>query len=320
MLLASCSEGDRNPWFIRCVDHCSRTGCTEVPGQAKDCNTICNTLSPLDLAASRWDCNADCKYHCMWQVEEARQAQGNHEVYKYYGKWPFTRVLGMQEMASVVFSLLNLAAHAHNLHRFTAQHKLLRKQTKANYPFLYIWIIYSLISINAWVASAIFHTRDTSVTEKLDYFSADALVMCSSVTALIHIFSITTPLKTVLLVLLALAALLRHYYYMLFVRFDYGYNMQVCIVLGISQALLWLAWCIQIKHPHRQMLYKFLACIHVAMLLEVLDFPPIWNLFDAHSVWHAATVGIIYLWYGFLLGDMQWQMQQHMSGAGTGNH
>ena len=36
---------------------------------------------------------------------------------KYYGKWPFQRVLGMQEVFSVVFSLANLAAHAHNLRK-----------------------------------------------------------------------------------------------------------------------------------------------------------------------------------------------------------
>jgi post-GPI attachment to proteins factor 3 len=40
-----------------------------------------------------------------------------HQPIKYYGKWPFRRVAGMQEFFSVLFSLGNLVAHAHNLVR-----------------------------------------------------------------------------------------------------------------------------------------------------------------------------------------------------------
>ncbi|KAJ7566674.1 hypothetical protein O6H91_02G114000 [Diphasiastrum complanatum] len=33
------------------------------------------------------------------------------EPVTYHGKWPFDRILGLQEPASVVFSLLNLLEH-----------------------------------------------------------------------------------------------------------------------------------------------------------------------------------------------------------------
>ena len=36
---------------------------------------------------------------------------------QYNGKWPFVRVLGMQEACAVAFSLANLAAHASGLRR-----------------------------------------------------------------------------------------------------------------------------------------------------------------------------------------------------------
>jgi hypothetical protein len=136
----------------------------------------------------------------------------------------------MQELASVVFSLLNLAAHAHNLHRIRRELWAQRtKATKAHYPYGNLWIANALFSINAWICSAMFHSRDTRVTERLDYFSADALVMWSTLSSLIRVFAITSPLRIAAVLALGLVALLRHYYYMQFVSFDYSYNQQVGI-------------------------------------------------------------------------------------------
>ena len=39
------------------------------------------------------------------------------------------------------------------------------------YPFLGLWVAYSLVNINAWLWSSVFHCRDTRLTERLDYFS-----------------------------------------------------------------------------------------------------------------------------------------------------
>lgn len=43
--------------------------------------------------------------------------------------------------------------------------------------------------------------------------------------------------------------------------------------------------------------------VNVAMLLEVLDFPPILGVLDAHSLWHAATAPLAYLFYSFIECD-----------------
>ena len=40
-----------------------------------------------------------------------------------------------------------------------------------------------------------------------------------------------------------------------------------------------------------------------AMSLELLDFPPIGRILDAHALWHAATVPIGEMWYNFLIED-----------------
>ena len=43
-------------------------------------------------------------------VREGVHRAAGWPTVKYFGKWPFTRVLGMQEPASVAFSLMNMGA------------------------------------------------------------------------------------------------------------------------------------------------------------------------------------------------------------------
>ncbi|MPC82869.1 Post-GPI attachment to proteins factor 3 [Portunus trituberculatus] len=53
-------------------------------------------------------------------------------------KWPFARVWGMQEPASVFFSVLNLLAHAINLHWF-------RKTVPSIAPLYKMWIFHAVL-------------------------------------------------------------------------------------------------------------------------------------------------------------------------------
>ncbi|PVU93952.1 hypothetical protein BB559_003130 [Furculomyces boomerangus] len=39
----------------------------------------------------------------------------------------------------------------------------------------------------------------------------------------------------------------------------------------------------------------------LAFSLEAFDFPPLWDTFDAHSLWHAATIPITFYWYRWLI-------------------
>ena len=86
----------------------------------------------------------------------------------------------MQEPAAAIFSLLNLLAHIQLLRRF------LRK-IHPEAPMRNVWIMYGLVSINAWICSTIFHSRDVSLTEKLDYFSAFSIVVYSLLTFFMRI-------------------------------------------------------------------------------------------------------------------------------------
>lgn len=55
----------------------------------------------------------------------------------------------------------------------------------------------------------------------------------------------------------------------------------------------------------RRTLLLFVLSVNLAALFEVLDFPPLLGLVDAHSMWHALTVPLTPLWYRFMCEDHQ---------------
>ena len=82
-----------------------------------------------------------------------------------------------------------------------------------------------------------------------------------------------------------------------------GLNMIVCVVIGVLQLIIWAVWGLVTKHPARYKLWTVILATALAMLLEIFDFPPVWGIFDAHSIWHAATLPITYLWWSFIKDD-----------------
>lgn len=82
-----------------------------------------------------------------------------------------------------------------------------------------------------------------------------------------------------------------------------GLNMIVCVVIGAAQLVIWATWGFMTRHPARLKLWTVVFGATFAMLLEVFDFPPLWGIFDAHAIWHAATLPITYLWWGFIKDD-----------------
>ena len=60
------------------------------------------------------------------------------------------------------------------------------------------------------------------------------------------------------------------------------------------------------KHLVRWMFVVFVVGMHACMLLEVLDFPPLLGLLDAHALWHAATPPFVFAWYRMFAADAAW--------------
>ena len=221
-------------------------------------------------------------------------------VVQYHGKWPFYRFLGIQEPFSVLFSFLNLAAHRQGLAKVrdnVPNSNLLK-------PF-YQWLSY--IGMTSWVFSMLFHTRDFNWTEKLDYFAAGASVMYGLYYTPIRIFRLEqkrSPIKQTFLrtwTATCVALYLAHVLYLTFWSWDYTYNMAANVAAGVVHNVLWSWFSItsyrKLKKPWAAWPGLIVAWIILAMSLELLDFPPLGGMIDAHSLWHLGTIGPTIWWY-----------------------
>jgi hypothetical protein len=141
------SSGDRSNEFQRCLQQCARQSCT---ADGRPLRAL-----PLALRLTLWTCTDDCKYVCMHTLTDLA-AESGVRAQQYYGKWPFWRYAGMQEPAAVAFSLANLLMHVLGL-------DWLRRGVHPTHPMRHFYITWAYISVNAWIWSAVFHTRGASI-------------------------------------------------------------------------------------------------------------------------------------------------------------
>ena len=194
-----------------------------------------------------------------------------------------------------------------------------------------------------WFWSAVFHTRDFRFTERMDYFAAGANVMYGFFLAPVKVWkwylpstgasssapsavkekkaalsgasgaSSTTPLLLRLWALLCFSLYCSHVYYLTCVRWSYTYNMAANVVIGALTNVVWSYFAIQHYAKLKQLWAAtpglIVTWLILAMSLELLDFPPIWDAVDAHSLWHAATVAPTLMWYGFLIRDAKREVE-----------
>lgn len=297
------SYGDDQEEFQQCYKECfSRQDCT-LQTFSKD--------QSLLLRLFYWDCHSECEYKCMWKVESANRDKGL-PVYQYHGKWPFYRIFGIQEFFSSLFSMGNLMAHVYGFHRIYRQAGSGLDRRLPQW-FLHGPILVSyLYSLNAWWWSTIFHARDTQTTMYLDYFSAMALLLTSLNLALVRAFNIHSKRKQLILAIFLGLFLFNHVRYMIQVKFNFGWNMKVAIIVGVAYLLLFSIWSVghlaKGKRSHAKL--SLVACLagFAAASLELLDFSPLLGLLDAHALWHCATIPIILLWYTFFRQDALYDM------------
>ncbi|KAH9647266.1 Post-GPI attachment to proteins factor 3 [Citrus sinensis] len=238
-LLISCtlpalyaSDGDADPIYKGCVEQCEKTGCV-----GDKCFQHCNFSSdgkpidgpwylqePLYLRWKQWDCSSDCRYHCMLAREGEREKVGDKPV-KYHGKWPFRRVYGIQEPVAVALSALNLSIQFHGWMSFfiLLYYKLpLRPDKKTYYEYTGLWHIYGILAMNSWFWSAVFHSRDVELTEKLDCSSAVALLGFNFILAILRAFSVRDEAARVMVAAPLIAFVTTHILYLNFYKLDHG--------------------------------------------------------------------------------------------------
>lgn len=284
----ACSYGDRSYIFMKCLSNCGNANCTS---QSKFF-----TQQTWYLWLLQWSCKDECRYECMWKTVDAFQKDGSG-VPQFYGKWPFVRFFGIQEPASVLFSILNGVWHL----RILTYRKLVPSTT----PMYYIWHIYALIGFNAWFWSTVFHAKDTEFTEKMDYFCAFSLVLSNYYAVLCRLLGTTPFYRPVGLAALLICWYAYHVYKLAFIHFDYGYNMNVNVLVGVLNFVGWIYFAYKegLKKPYVQKCVICMFGLTFLVLLELLDFPPLLWTLDAHAMWHAGTAPLCYLWYSFVIED-----------------
>uniref|UniRef100_A0A2N9FVM2 Post-GPI attachment to proteins factor 3 n=1 Tax=Fagus sylvatica TaxID=28930 RepID=A0A2N9FVM2_FAGSY len=250
----------------------------------------------------------DCRYHCMLAREDEREQLG-HKPVKYHGKWPFWRVYGIQEPVAVALSALNLSMQFHGWLSFfiLVYYKLPSMDKRTHYEYTGLWHIYGILSMNSWFWSAVFHSRDVELTEKLDYSSAVALLGFSLIIAILRAFNVRDEAARVMVAAPLIAFVTTHILYLNFYKLDYGLNMKVCVAMGVIQLLVWAIWAGVTRHPSRWKLWFVVVGGGLAMLLEIYDFPPYQGFVDAHALGHATTIPSTYLWWSFIRDDAEFR-------------
>jgi post-GPI attachment to proteins factor 3 len=296
-VLVLASMGDRSEYYYNCMKTCKASNCTN------DRLSVFDARQPLHLKLLGWECVDECKYECMWATTNWFMKH-RQRVPQFYGKWPFVRIFGVQEPASAFASILNLLSHFNMINK-------MNKKSSPKTHFRDLWNLFGLLSINAWLWSTIFHTRDFGFTEKMDYFSGFALVLYQFNSFFIRMFRLNNDqLSRVALYTISVLSLLYFVYhvnYLSTVSFDYGYNMKVNITIGFLNSICWLAWSFY-KYFYTNSKYVYRCALSVllidlSMVLEIFDFSPLLWLFDSHALWHFSTIFIPYFWYQFLIDD-----------------
>ena len=218
--------------FNMCLHQCHTDGCasvrvphsgskTSTGGCVPACahggpkNGTAPREFPLTLRLARWNCESDCKYRCMQTLQTVRIGEGLRAA-KYFGKWSFRRVWGLQEIVSSLASLANAAVHARYLPMLLAAaaaaaaaaaseakegtHSASSSSSSSSSPppsFAALWVLNAGVNVNGWAWSAVFHARDTPSTHFMDYTSANLIFFFALFAAVVgvntHTLSASIP-------------------------------------------------------------------------------------------------------------------------------
>lgn len=296
VVMTTASAGEGSWLFHRCMWDCNEQACRD--------DTVFQSIQPWYMRWLQWTCRDECDYHCMWHTVEA-MLQNNKRVPQFHGKWPFIHFYGIQEPASVLFSILNGLPHIYMILKF-------RKTVSSNSPMYIIWHLYAMVGVNTWFWSAVFHARDKPFTELMDYCCAFSFVNFSFCILWLRVLGTENRLLVGTISAVFLSLYIYHISYLAQGHLDYGYNMKANIAIGLLNAACWLTWCFRSRREQPYVWKAATVTISLVLLLslELGDFPPYLWIFDAHSLWHAGTVGLTFVWYSFVIDDCHYLLDQ----------
>ena len=315
------SRGDRLEGFRRCEAACRGVGpphCASAYGRpAVGCVGASASLlhrlagagqGAADPAAVERECALLCASAVAAYLKETgRPAE------KFHGRWAFRRSGGLAEPLSAAFSVLNASAHLEGWLAFRRAYNAAPEAAAKAYPWAPLWALYALLNLLMWAGSTAWHSAATDATEKADYAGVTLAAMGSLLVALARAADLRTPRRWAWLAAALGPVYAGHAAYLLLPSsIDYGWNLKFHVGTSVLNSAVWLAWAFRRRHPARHVLLRFVALIYAALALEVLDFPPVAGLLDAHACWHAVTVPLISgtaaSFWTFVLGDLRYAL------------
>ncbi|XP_022227796.1 post-GPI attachment to proteins factor 3 [Drosophila obscura] len=311
--LGHASNGDRTQFFHNCRQNCERQNCSADGLEIQEQAVNFYKQSIFDQIF-QWSCADECQYGCMWRTVAAFAERG-WSIPQFYGKWPFLRMLGMQEPASVIFSILNFIMHLRMLSKF-------RREVRPDSPCYMLAHIFGVTCLNGWIWSSIFHTRDFPLTELLDYAFAYSIVLCTFYCMLMRMLHRYSLFLRGVITLAIVSYYINYFAYLSVGKFNYSFNMKVNIATGVLSAVGWFIWChrVRTRRPYFKRILRFYVLFALAMSLELLDFPPICWILDAHALWHFATVPLVSLYYDFMIEDCRTLRKEKVLSGGYSSY
>ncbi|XP_040124757.1 GPI-specific phospholipase A2-like PGAP3 isoform X3 [Ictidomys tridecemlineatus] len=280
--LASGSQGDREPVYRDCVLRCEERNCSG--GALRHFRS----RQPIYMILAEYT-----NQICLFQVGLVMTT------------WPFSRFLFFQEPASALASFLNGLASLMMLYRY-------RTSVPASSPMYHTCVAFAWVSLNAWFWSTVFHTRDTDLTEKMDYFCASTVILHSVYLCCVRTVGLQYPAVARAFRAFLLLLLTTHVSYLSLVHFDYGYNLAANVAFGLVNVVWWLTWCLRNHRrlPHVRKCVVVVLLLQGLSLLELLDFPPFFWVLDAHAIWHISTIPVHILFFSFLEDDSLYLLKE----------
>lgn len=369
-VIVDSSNGDYDPKFRRCVWHCfDKQSCAgkdqdseeTLAEHLKDRLFNGTGLGPIYTAWYRYShltCAEHCMADCAYSITQER-ISGDLPIYKYFGHWSFHRYFGLEEPASVVFSLGNAVPHILRIYRQYRQpfsYSRCRVNTykagisgagrrggegstsKCNMDegsyFLSDWAaFYPWVALIAWISSAVYHSKRTKETELLDLSTALILLwygLAITTRRLAGPYSKSAYIKIIFAFSgLALAWRLSA---MAAGKVPFQTHMFTAISIVILSVSLWIVWFFTSRDQfdsdpasHRFLLVHlfdyagswsnkrrmafFQVGFIASSMLELFDFPPLRGIYDAHSLWHACTIPLGFIWYDFIDEDRAYMLK-----------
>lgn len=331
------SVGDGLPIFLDCCKDCELKQCRS--GYSSDLVYAKNSVGVLPATLFSWDCPSDCNYKCQQIVTDILEERGE-PLQQFYGKWPFRRVLGMTEIASVILLGLNFYVNYINFIKVRSYMRSIEKLNPEKTLMAWQYCLLLLLSMVGWTCSAMFHIRDRPLLETMDYVAAAAMIVANFNSVAVRLFGLFKTERQLWLRLFqgSLLAVLLMHYWRLSRSWNYVYNMKFNCVFGILSVTLWISHSLVVQRRYEQiadvsplhmMPYetavmqklkvvgldktRYIPLVPVVLnlfllgcvTLELFDFEPIFRLVDSHSLWHLCTVFPPIIWYDWNIWDLE---------------